>query len=424
MLHHSVFTKLLAIMLAMALGLLALVSFSFFYLLGPGIHRSMDLVLRSYTRDLAATRLPFAAAKELSARAHVGIRYEGPAGTWATAENLPTVESVRRGFVPRNFSVFSRRNHYLVPAPDGGTYLFEWTLGPGMGDAHDTLVAWLLASMAGVIVLAYVVLHRLLRPLRTLNDGVAQLGAGNLEVVLPHPTRDEFGRLTEAFNRMVGRVRAMIDARDRLLLDVSHELRSPLTRLKVALEFLPDGPQRAGMASDVAEMERMIAELLELERLRSGRGLQKTRRDLLPILQEVAAQFQNTPPGVQVRSSAAELPVEVDADKIRVVIRNLLENATKYSLPQSRPIEVVAAQEGGAIVVRVTDDGPGIPDSEAERVFEPFFRVDRSRSKNTGGYGLGLSLCKRVMQAHEGDVVLDLARHPGASFVLTLPKAR
>ena len=167
----------------------------------------------------------------------------------------------------------------------------------------------------------------------------------------------------------------------------------------------------------------MVAELLELERLRSGRGLTKTRQDLLPLLHDVAAVFQATPPGVEVVASVRELPVEIDEEKMRMVVRNLLENAAKYSRPGSRPVQIVATHEGEKVVVRVIDDGPGIPPGEAERVFEPFFRVDPSRSKNTGGYGLGLSLCKRAMQAHGGDIVLESQSGPGASFVLTLPKS-
>jgi signal transduction histidine kinase len=221
---------------------------------------------------------------------------------------------------------------------------------------------------------------------------------------------------------MVGRVREMIAARDQLLLDVSHELRSPLTRMKVALEMLPRSEQRTGMATDVAEMERMIAQLLELERLRGSRSVTPVRQDLVPILREVAYGFENRPPGVRVVSTLRELPLDVDADKVRMVFRNLLDNATKYSLPQSAPVELSAVQNGDTVVVRVTDQGPGIPENDRQRVFEPFFRVDRSRTKRTGGYGLGLSICKRVMEAHGGSISVDADYHQGASFVLTFPK--
>jgi signal transduction histidine kinase len=253
---------------------------------------------------------------------------------------------------------------------------------------------------------------------------VARLSAGQFDVVLPRGARDEFGTLAAAFNQMVQRVRDMIVARDQLLLDVSHELRSPLTRLKVALELLPPGERRQQMTADVAEMEIMIAELLELERLRDGRGLQLARQDLLPVLRDVAERFRDRAPGVRLTLGTQELPLDIDVDKLRIVFRNLLENAIKYSLPDSRPVQVSAAADADSVVVRVSDDGPGIPDGDLANVFEPFFRVDRSRSKKTGGYGLGLSICKRIVEAHGGAIAVENNPGRGASFIVSLPRPR
>ncbi len=107
---------------------------------------------------------------------------------------------------------------------------------------------------------------------------------------------------------------------------------------------------------------------------------------------------------------------------MRTVIRNLVENAIKYSLPDSRTVELSAAEKGQQVVIRVTDDGPGIPEPDIPSVFEPFFRVDRSRSKRTGGYGLGLSISKRIVEAHGGTIAVETDAKRGASFVVTLPK--
>ena len=187
----------------------------------------------------------------------------------------------------------------------------------------------------------------------------------------------------------------MIQARDQLLLDVSHELRSPLTRLKVALALLPEDENKAGMTGDLREMEAMITELLELERIREGRGLHLGRHDLLGVLREAAEAFKDEPPGVQLILPASPVLMDIDREKIKTVLRNLLENARKYSLEDSRPVEVAVHQDAGAIAVRVSDDGPGIPEADIPNLFEPFYRVDRSRSRKTGGYGLGLSIAKK-----------------------------
>src|SRR5262249_3687894 len=147
--------------------------------------------------------------------------------------------------------------------------------------------------VAMVVFVGHGVLKRLLLPVRLLGDGVARLSEGHLDVVVPKRSSDEFGGLTDAFNRMVGRVKDMIRARDQLLLDVSHELRSPLTRLKLALELVDDGAMKSRMAADLVEMELMIGELLELERLRDGAGLKTTRQNLVLVLDYVAKSFQD-----------------------------------------------------------------------------------------------------------------------------------
>jgi len=173
------------------------------------------------------------------------------------------------------------------------------------------------------------------------------------------------------------------------------------------------------MTADVVEMEAMITELLELERLRDGRGIRTERQDLLPILREAASAFEDGPPGVRLRTPEKEILLDLDAERIRTVVRNVLENAVKFSLPESRAVEVTAAIEGESVVVRVIDDGPGLPKPDIERLFEPFFRLDPSRSRKTGGYGLGLSMCKRIMEAHGGTITAENNAGRGATFTLS-----
>jgi signal transduction histidine kinase len=421
--RSSVFAKLVAVMVTMAATLLLLVGGFFWFIVSPMVTASIDRVREEFARTIAATSPNLETATQLGTRLGLQVRYEGPTGSWSTVPDLPAIDDVQlrgmRGWTP----LLHGRHYYVAVGPDGGSYLFAWNAPERMQGVHVALLVLLLLVMTAVVVTAHLVLKRLLRPLRGLSEGVARLGAGELDVAVPTQTRDEFGRLTVAFNQMVRRVAEMIAARDQLLVDVSHELRSPLTRMKVALELLPPSEQRSGMAADVEEMERMIAELLELERLRGGRGVSPVRHDLVPILHDIAESFQSRVPGVRVTSMSREIPVDIDAEKFRRVLRNLLENAIKYSLPDSHAIEVSAAQNGENVVVRVKDDGPGIPDRDMSNLFEPFFRVDRSRSKKTGGYGLGLSISKRIVEAHGGAIAAENNPTRGASFVVTLPKA-
>jgi signal transduction histidine kinase len=413
--YRSIFVRQLAIMLATTVSLLVFVGGFFYSILGPSLSMSRGLVAE-YARALASTSPDQPTAREIANRLGLEMRYEGPGGTWETAPGLPHLSEVKKSRW--------RYDLTIAPAPQGGTYLIYWDLGRRMRRAHSHLLWVLHIVMALIVLLAYLVLRRSLRPLRALHEGVARLSEGELDVTVPSRTRDEFGALAEAFNQMVRRISEMLRARDQLLLDVSHELRSPLTRVKVALALLPEGDKRRRIEADVAEMEAMIAELLELERLRGGRGLRKERLDLVPLLRQVAEGFQDRPPGVQFVAAAPEIWAEVDGEKIRIVLRNLLENAFKYSLADSRPVEVVVKTDEETVTLIVADDGPGLPAEDLHNLFEPFFRVDRSRSKKSGGYGLGLSICKRIVEAHGGRIAAANRSGRGAEFTIALPRGR
>jgi signal transduction histidine kinase len=400
----SVFAKLVTIMVLMAISLMGVVLAFFGLIVSPIMDHAAQTVFREHIERVAADGLDLPGARRLSERTDIQVRYEGPRGAWTTRDWMPSPAEARN-----DGRRFLGHGYYVVPARDGGTYVFGWMFRRSMINVHNMLLALLLGIMIAVIITAHLVLRRLLRPLRTLGDGVARLSDGQLDVVLANPTRDEFGALTDAFNAMVGRVRAMIRARDQLLLDVSHELRSPITRMRVAVELLPEDDQnRRRMQHDLGEMELMIAELLELERLREGRGMKLVRHDLVAIAREF---------GVPV--SGSEAFVEIDVEKMRTVIRNLVENAQKYA--SSATIDITATD--GVVVLHVRDDGPGIPPEDLPNLFDPFFRVNRSRSKTTPGYGLGLSICKRIVEAHGGTIAAENNVGRGATFSVSLPRA-
>jgi signal transduction histidine kinase len=415
-----VFGKLVAIMLVMALSLMTVVTFFFVGFILPGMNHSIESALSDYVRAVVATQPSQAEARRMAKQLDFDVRYEGPDGGWSTADWLPTAAEAR---TYTNHWAIGGTGYYVAAAPNGGTYVFHWSFRRKTIHAHQILLLATLAIMTVTILVTHLVIRRMLQPLRVLGDGVARLSAGHLDTILPAPAGDEFGALTNGFNEMVGRVREMIRARDQLLLDVSHELRSPITRMRVAVELLPEGAGRTGMVADLAEMEAMIAELLELERLRDGRGLRTERQDLAAILRDVASGFHDRAPGVRILSLPREIPIDADGEKIRTVLRNLLENAVKYSLPDSRPVEVAAACDDTTAVVTVTDDGPGVPAEDRVTIFEPFFRVNRSRTKVPAGYGLGLSICKRVIEAHGGTITLKPNTPRGCVFEVTLPVA-
>jgi signal transduction histidine kinase len=415
----SIFARLLTIMIIMAVALLVIMSLFFASVVLPAATAEASHAFEQFSRGIAATEPDLQTARTLSERVHIRVRYEGPGGTWSTDPGVPSIADVRSGKAPS----YVGREYRLESAADGGSYLFVWDFHQHLNGLH-TKMLWLLCFLVvAVVCTAYIFQRRLLRPVRLLDDGVKRLSTGDMNVAVPVVTSDEFGALTDAFNQMVFRVKQMIQARDQLLLDVSHELRSPLTRLKVAMALLPEDENKVGIVGDLNEMEAMITELLELERIRNGHGIRRERQDLVTLLRELADLYGDGGIGVHLVVAAPQVLVEIDREKVRTVVRNLLENARKFSLSDSGTIEIQVEEDVDTVSVRVRDDGPGIPDADLPNLFEPFYRVDRSRSRKTGGYGLGLSISKRIMEAHGGAItVANNNPGRGATFVLTFPK--
>jgi signal transduction histidine kinase len=274
-----------------------------------------------------------------------------------------------------------------------------------------------------VLVIGFFILRRLFSPMRRLMRGVQEISNGNLDFQFEAGRHGELGYLADTFNLMVRRVREMVQSRSRLLLDVSHELRSPLTRLKVALEMMPRNKLKTSMMQDVADMETMLAEILETEHLRARDGkLSYMQVDLAELAREFARRYKGRKPGVKLMGKPTGFWIEADEARVRMVLQNILDNAIKYSSHQRKAVQLRLEQEAEYVVVYVQDFGIGIPDAEQERIFEPFYRVDKSRVKRTGGYGLGLSLCREIMQAHGGEIALQSRPGGGTTFMFKFPR--
>ena len=315
---------------------------------------------------------------------------------------------------------FDEGIYFVAVHQDAGRFLFVFDFTKS---AHykDLLTIFLIVLLTLIFASAYLLIRRILKPIKWLTEGVEQVRHGDLhhQVRVEKWRRDELGKLTESFNAMTSRLREMIRSKEQLLLDVSHELRSPLTRIKVALEFVPDGPTKESIGEDVSDVETMIAEILETERLDSEHGkLCLKRTDISEIIGEVARDFQNKPPGVKLTFEPENVFLKIDPDRIKTVLKNVLENAVKYSRPESKPVEIAVDAEEKSVVIRIRDYGSGIPKEELPYLFEPFYRTDKSRSKDTGGYGLGMSLCKKIMEAHGGRIEIHSEVHVGTTVVL------
>ena len=418
---RSVYTKLLLIILATGALLYVGISSIYFHVIREGrvgIWREHAALYLSHLIDEIGTPPSLGVARQLTEQTNLGIRYQSPEGEWSTAEEIPTFRQAQKWTWRERSGVRFGWWHgtmVMVVEREQDAFVFIQLYPEGKG--FETL--WAFVMLGGVILIltgTYATLRWLFRPLRDLSRGVKLISAGDFEHRVPEYRNDQFGRLSEAFNRMTERIQYMITARERLLLDVSHELRSPLTRMKVALEFLPESDIRRDVAHDVDEMETMVTGILENARLHSEYGkLNLSEFNLVPLLQEVVAEFREQPPGVPLPDFPKPIRLTADAEQVRIVLKNLLANALKYSTPKSAPVEVRVNASAKQVVIEVVDHGVGIGKDDHAFIFEPFYRTDSSRTKTTGGYGLGLSLCKTIMEAHQGSI--SVASEPGRGSV-------
>ncbi len=365
-----------------------------------------------------------ARADALSRQTGLNIAFRGGSGAWSFIDDLPGEDRIRyRPFSNSAFMDFGRYRgrHFFKVTHATGIFWFEVSPWGERESRFLWLISIFLILLTLILAGAFLGARQVLKPIKRLHQGVNEVGRGNLMHIVPDDGKDEFGQLAASFNTMTGRLNRMMALKQRLLRDVSHELRSPLTRAKVALEFVDDESVKKSISADLCEMEAMIATILENARLHHDHSrLEKKRSDLVAWVRQTAALFKHRAPKVTWTDHPPIL-CEFDPEQIRTVVTNVIENAIKYSHAGSDPVEIRFELKKRWAMVVITDTGVGMDPAKAPLVLEPFYRLDPSRSKETGGYGLGLSLCKTIMDAHSGNIRIDSSPGRGTSVSLFLP---
>jgi signal transduction histidine kinase len=321
-----------------------------------------------------------------------------------------------------------------VRFPTGEGRLVFAPPGPPPPPAFGTRIVPLVLIV--VAVSSLLLARSLTRPLQKLSSAARAFGSGDLGARVALARSDELGDVSRSFDEMAERVTELLRAEKELIANVSHELRTPLARIRVAMDLATEGDAEvakaslADIAEDLDELERLIADVLTAARLDLGDGsapagtppLRRERVDVHELLDHAASRF---------RTAHADRPLDVrleddlpsvDGDPVllRRVVDNLLENAHKYTEQRAEPIALVARADGD-VEIEIIDHGVGISAADLPQVFRPFFRADRSRTRATGGLGLGLALTKRIVDAHGGSIELTSAPGLGTRAVVRLP---
>jgi signal transduction histidine kinase len=339
-----------------------------------------------------------------------------------------------RRFAPRRFLVMPFH-------PDGMRGLL---IARGVHGGPPGLTGPLLVLVGGFVILvigALITARWIVRPIERLSRTARALGSGDLKARSQLDRSDEIGELGHRFDEMADRIASLLATEKELLANVAHELRTPLTRIGVALDLASEGDAEAARASlaeiavDVSELETIVDDILTAMRfeLAPGRGAAQLplRRAVVPPAEIAAAaadrlRARHPDRPLAVTTDDGAPAIHVDPVLFRRVIDNLLENAHKYTPDADAPIELSVTRDGpdglGA-VFEVRDRGIGIPSDDLPRIFTAFFRGERSRSRETGGVGLGLTLARRIVEAHDGAIEVTSTPNVGTSVRVSIPAA-
>ncbi len=285
-------------------------------------------------------------------------------------------------------------------------------------------------GLAVAVVLGTLTARQLTQPLRRLAEAARRVGRGDLAIRVPVDSNDEVGEVARTFNAMVAELHRSEEDRRRLLADIAHELGTPLAALQANVEGMldrvvePTPAKLAALHTQIRLLARLVRDLQDLSLAQQGRlPLDRRPVDLAELVRQVVevARPAAEDKGVALTASAdGALTVLADRERISQVLHNLLANAIRYTEPGGR-ITVTARREGGEVRVEVADTGVGIPDSDLPHVFDRFHRVDRSRSRSSGGAGLGLAIVKHLVEAHGGRVWARSQVGRGSTFGFALP---
>ncbi|WP_431274377.1 HAMP domain-containing sensor histidine kinase [Variovorax ureilyticus] len=393
---HSLRVRLITVFVLLALAMTAVFLGGMQRAFSSGWRDAARPIVTDYLDRLVAdlgTPPDVERAKALVTRLPISIRIEGPVVNWDSHPDR------------RHHSAGTRGDWLSRTTADGHRVTFGLGTLPWQREPQG--IGWMtLALLLGLIVLAYAYVRRLLKPLDDIRAGAERFGRGAFDAPIPLRRRDELGDLAARINTMARDIQSMLDAKRALLLALSHELRSPLTRARLNAELLPATPEgateRAALLRDLAEMRDLISDLLESERLASPHAaLHREPVDLAALVREVAGELEG---GERVVIDApTDLPaLSLDRARIRLLVRNLLDNALRHGAESPQPPHLTLRRAGQGIELEVRDFGPGVEAAQLDRLTEPFYRTDSARQRATGGVGLGMYLCRLVAEAHGG----------------------
>ena len=311
-------------------------------------------------------------------------------------------------------------NEQVIRVARGGYEYFLNRKAPSLSD-YDYAVVYIGLGFAFFILYSnYWLVRRLMDPVRRLRQGAEIICAGDLGYRVEVTRKDELGELTESINHMADSLQSMLEAKRQLLLAISHELRTPVTRAKLQLEFMEDSELRETLRDDINEIDLLISDLIEAERLSTRHAsLIPDDVDFADYICMLSEQYQHYEGGLKLDMPTEDRAMQIDKLRIRLLFANIVNNAIRHG--HNKPVTVSVRFEGNEALLSIKDEGEGISEEHLKHVREPFYRVDSARTRHTGGFGLGLYLCNLIAEAHGGRMNIESEPGQGTRVSIYIP---
>lgn len=327
------------------------------------------------------------------------------------------VPAISRGYDPFETRIPATVIEAVLRSGDGAHwYRIRFELPADVRGLPDRVLWDMGLQLVFLVLLLLIVVRRMTRPLSVLADAADRLGRNLDEPPIPERGPSEVRRAAQAFNRMQQRLRELLGQKAQMLAAVSHDLKTPITRLRLRAEMLKDSELRTKISRDLDEMESMVTATLDLMR-GSGAVEPLARTDLLALIESLQADYEDTGRRVSVAAGPVA-PIELRPQALRRCLSNLIDNGLNYG----QRVRILVLDSPSRVIIELDDDGPGIPEADLERVFEPFYRLEGSRNRESGGTGLGLSIARAIAAEHAGSITLANRPEGGLRATLILPR--
>lgn len=354
------------------------------------------------------------------------LAYEHENQRITTDRNFPTLNILRAHSIKigtLHFAKYESKYYLFRKGIKPNSWLAITSTAANLMIYPSWLVYWPILIIILIIVLSYFILKHWLSPISAAINLVKAVGDGDFNQRIDKHSANELVKLTTGLNKMTTDLQSMFDSKNDLLLSISHELRSPLARMKVSLAMLAGNEITKDLDHDISYMNNLIEQLLEGERLKEGHEALLIAQYYLPVLIDELTSETRINNKVQLVGKIPEEVIDIDIGRIKFVLRNLLTNAIVHN-DENTKITIAIEYSKSATRIEILDTGKGISANELTQIFEPFYCVGSIKNRSAKTTGLGLYLCQKIAQAHGGNIIVDSIPNKYSKFTLLLPSSR